>query len=132
MVYLCPHGDDGCTMSYLCDPPFRLDSGCEIPDVAGSLCDRRFRIHMNEGVPVDPVHKIAQIGLNVQPVQRAIYPSRISPQVALPLHQMDIMSLAGYGEGTGHAGNTPADHQSPPVDRQIKFLQRCKVAGARH
>ncbi len=58
--------------------------------------------------------------------------SRHTSQVRFLFHQVDLMSLVGYGQGAGHAGDASSHHQGRLVDRQIKFLQRLQMAGPGH
>ena len=78
------------------------------------------------------LYDVPQIRLNIQPFQGVMNLSRDSPEVFLLFHEVNLMSLVGYGEGGRHAGYASTDHQRPFVDGQIEFLQGLQMAGPRH
>ncbi len=81
---------------------------------------------------INLAYKIIQICLDIQPFQSVINSSCHSPEICILFHQMNLESLVGEAQSTGHSGQTASDHQAPLVDGQIKFLQRLQTDSSGH
>ena len=72
MIRLGPYGDNGGAVFDVRGPSFRFYPGAKVADVAGGLGNGAIRIDMNGGMLINALRQIADIGLNVHPVQGVV------------------------------------------------------------
>ncbi|OPX99548.1 MAG: hypothetical protein A4E58_00260 [Syntrophorhabdus sp. PtaB.Bin006] len=113
---------DGSTVFYLGHAFVGLHRGYKIPDIARRVRNHRIVIDMDQGVLVDLLPQITEVGLNIEPFQGSVDFSCNTPELFFLLDQVDFVSLVGDGEGTVHTGDSSTDYQGPLVHRKVKLL----------
>ena len=136
---LSPCGDDGhrvgdLPLYHLPVRPDGAQDGAEIPhpscvgDQFGAGED------LDPLVANHPVHQVAQQPLGILPFGDVIDVTQVPTQFRLPLYKSHAISGVGDGEGCGHPGDPPTDHQRAAHRLHRQFVDRLRHphAGHRH